>query len=143
MFNLYFESEDIEEVVEFKLEALDDIKEALEAGYVGNIYDLHREVFDVYPYVDGRDEAKDILFNKLNTFHVIDGIVQYEEENFGKIITDFSEPEVVLSTFYYLIGENCIQLINNDSGLQDSEIENDDNRVLLLNEIDEIEKRLS
>lgn len=138
MFNYYFESNEIDEVVEFKKEALDNIREVLEADYEGNIYDLLDEVFNSGHYVIGKYKAKKILIETLDVFNVIDGIVQYEKDNFGEVVTNFSEPETVLNMFYYLIGENCIQTISNNTNLEFDEIEDDEDRKMLMSEIDNI-----
>lgn len=138
MFNYYFDSDEIDEVIKFKLEALDDIREVLEIDYEGSIYDLIDEVFNTDYYVVGKHKAKKILIETLDIFSVIDGIMWYEKDNFGEVNTNFGEPETVLNMFYYLIGENCIQMLANSANLEDNEIENQDDRDLLLKEIDEI-----
>lgn len=138
MFNYYFESNEIDEVVWFKREALDNIRESLEAEYEGNIYDLLDEVFNSGHYVIGRYKAKEILIEQLDVFSVIDGIIQYEKDNFGEVVTDLSEPETVLNMFYYLIGENCIHMLANNVQIEYDEIEDENDRKMLIDEIDEI-----
>lgn len=143
MFDLYFENERAEEVVPYMLRALDDIKEEVRAGYEGNIYDLHDVVFNSGFYVIGRYKAKKELENNLDIFEVIRSIIQYENDNFGEVLTDVSEPEKVLNMFYYLVGERCINMINNNSGLEWDEVENEKDRNLILDQIEIMKKNLN
>lgn len=142
MFEPYFESDRIDEVVVYRLRALDDIREQLEAGYTGNIYDLQDLVFNSDFYVVGRQTAKEELLQNLDIFYVIESIVQYEKENFGEVLTDLSEPEMILNTFYLLVGEACIQELNNKGIIEFDEIENTTEIENLVREIDKMVKVL-
>ena len=41
-------------------------------------------------------------------FGVINFIKDYEQDNFGKIYTDFSEPEKVVNMYVYILGEEIV-----------------------------------
>lgn len=139
MFNTYFEDES---VVDYKVQALDNIRAELEAEYVGSIYDLHDIVFNSGYYVIGRYRAKQELYDELDVFEVIGAIAEYEKTNFGEIVTDLSEPEKVLNVFYYLVGELCIQELDNRTNLEWEEVDGKEDREKLINEIDKMTKEL-
>ena len=61
--------------------------------------DLHNEIFGTY-------EAKKWLGNF--AFEAIDKIKEYEEDNFGEVNTDLSDPEKVVNMYVYIIGEELI-----------------------------------
>ena len=68
--------------------------------------DLHHEVFNTDYYIIGTYKAKQWL--KDEVFNVIDYIKEYEQENFGSVSTDFSEPEHVVNTYVYILGDRII-----------------------------------
>lgn len=140
MFRFYFEEDNIKEIRDMRIEALEEIEEKLEYEYIGDIYDLHNDIFNTSYYVVGTYKAKNIL-NELGTFDVIGDIVKYEKDHFGEVHTDLSQPEAVLNMFYYLIGEDVIHELNNNSGLSDNRISGIEDRTLLLNEIKEIKEK--
>jgi len=41
-------------------------------------------------------------------FNIIDTIKQYENDNFGEVNTDFSDPEKVVNMYVYIIGEEIV-----------------------------------
>ena len=42
-------------------------------------------------------------------FDIINIIKNYEQDNFGKVTTDFSEPEKVVNMYVYIVGEQIVQ----------------------------------
>lgn len=68
-----------------------------------NIDDLHHECFNTDYYIIGRYQAEQWLGN--NAFQVINTIKEYEQDNFGEVSTDFSDPEKVVNMYVYIIGE--------------------------------------
>lgn len=88
-------------------EALENIKEVLENGYAGYYEDLHNEVFNTDYYIIGTPEAKRALI-AYGVFDAIKKVMQYEKENFGEIYTDISDPEKLINTLYYIIGEEVL-----------------------------------
>ena len=88
-------------------EALEDIKETLE--FYNSCYsDLHNEVFNTNYYIIGTYEAEQAL-EQYGTFEAIRKIQEYENDNFGEVLTDLSDPEKVANMLYYIIGEESIQ----------------------------------
>ena len=43
------------------------------------------------------------------TFNIINFIKEYENDNFGKVNTDFSDAEKVVNMYTYIIGEEIVQ----------------------------------
>ena len=89
-----------------KNESLEDIKETLES-YNGCYYDLHNEVFNTDYYIIGTYEAEQAL-EQYGTFEAIRKIQEYEQDNYGEIYTDLSDPEKIANMLYYIIGNEAI-----------------------------------
>jgi 5-methylthioribose kinase len=68
--------------------------------------DLHHHAFNEDYYIIGTYQAKEWLGNM--AFGVINFIKDYEQDNFGKIYTDFSEPEKVVNMYVYILGEEIV-----------------------------------
>lgn len=88
-------------------EALEDIKEALES-YNGYYPDLYNEVFDTDYYIIGTYQCERAL-EQYGTFEAIRKIQEYENDNFGEVVTDLSDPEKVANVLYYIIGDEATQ----------------------------------
>ena len=73
-----------------------------------NIDDLHYHAFNTDYYIIGRYEAKQWLSDEV--FEVINIIKEYENDIFGEVTTDFSEPEKIVNIYVYIVGE---QIVNN------------------------------
>ena len=71
--------------------------------------DLHNEVFNTDYYIIGRYEAKKWLGDQV--FDIIGIIQEYEQDNFGEVTTELTEPEKVVNMYVYIVGED---LINED-----------------------------
>jgi len=68
-----------------------------------NIDDLHYHAFNCDYYIIGRYEAEKWLSDRV--FEVINIIKEYENDIFGEVNTDFSEPEKVVNMYAYIVGE--------------------------------------
>ena len=90
-----------------KKEALEDIKDTLEY-YSGNYSDLHNETFNTNYYIVGTYEAEKAL-EQYGVFEAIRKIQEYENDNFGEVLTDLSDPEKISNMLYYIIGNEAIQ----------------------------------
>lgn len=90
-----------------KQEAIEAIVEALEDGYSGYYCDLHNEVFNTDYYIIGTYEAKEAL-KEYDVFDAIELVQTYENEQFGKVYTDLSDPEKLINMVYYIIGDEVI-----------------------------------
>ena len=74
---------------------------------VDNVYDLHHEIFNTDYYIIGRYQAKQWL--GADAFDCIYDIQEYENNNFGQVTTDLSEPERVVNMYVYVIGEEILE----------------------------------
>ena len=68
--------------------------------------DLHYHAFNTDYYIIGTYQAKQWLGDKV--FNIIDIIKQYEQDNFGEVNTDFSDPEKVVNMYAYIVGEDIV-----------------------------------
>lgn len=69
--------------------------------------DLHHNVFNIDYYIIGRHQAKQWLGDEV--FECINVIKDYEQDNFGEVTTDFTEPEHVVFMYTYILGEEIVQ----------------------------------
>lgn len=95
--------------------------------------DLHNEIFNTDYFIIGRYQAEQFL-KKVGVFKAIEVIKEYEEDNFGEVNTDLTEPEHVCNMYVYIIGEkilNNIETLSNLGGV-----------ILSEKEIDKIVKEL-
>ena len=88
-------------------EAREAIIETLKDGYDGYYCDLHNEVFNTDYYIIGTYEAKKAL-EEYGLWDAIEKVQTYEEENFGEVYTDLSDPEKLINMLYYIIGEEVL-----------------------------------
>tara|TARA_R100000697_G_scaffold3755_1_gene8298 strand:- start:627 stop:950 length:324 start_codon:yes stop_codon:yes gene_type:complete len=72
-----------------------------------NLDDLHHYAFNQDYYLIGRYQATQWLGDQV--FNVINHIKEYEQDNFGEVTTDLSEPERVVNMYTYIIGETVVQ----------------------------------
>ena len=68
--------------------------------------DLHHYAFNQDYYIIGTYQAKQWLGDM--AFDVIEYIKEYENDNFGEVSTDFSDPEKVVNMYAYIIGEEVV-----------------------------------
>ena len=73
---------------------------------------MHHNCFNTGYYIIGTYKATQWLGDQV--FNVIDIIKEYEQDQFGSVMTDFSSPEKVVNMYSYIIGEDIVQdYINN------------------------------
>jgi hypothetical protein len=68
--------------------------------------DLHHECFNTDYYIIGTYKAGQWLGDQV--FNVIEYIKEYENDNFGEVTTDFSDPEKIVNMYVYIIGEEIV-----------------------------------
>lgn len=90
-----------------KIEAKQAIVNALENGYHGYGADLHDYVFNSEFYTSNGGRAEYIL-EDIGVFDAINLIVEYEKDNFGKVTCDISNPIVVMSMLWYILGAETV-----------------------------------
>ena len=88
-------------------QAREAIIETLQNGYSGYYCDLHHEIFNTGYYIVGIYEAKEAL-KEYDVFEAIEKVQTYEEDNFGEVYTDLSDPEKLVNMLYYIIGEEVL-----------------------------------
>ena len=96
--NEYFKREEIEDHWDYFLQACDAdfIKE--------NMDDLPNHAFNNDYYIIGRYKATQWLEDQV--FNIINIIKEYEQDTFGEVTTDFSEPEKVVNMYTYIVGKD-------------------------------------
>ena len=90
-----------------KDQAIEAIIEALENGFNDYYCDLHNEVFNTDYYIIGTDRAKKAL-REYDVFDAIELVQNYENNVFGEVNTELSDPEKLINMVYYVIGEEII-----------------------------------
>ena len=95
-------------------EAREAIIECLKNGYSGYYCDLHHEVFNTSYYIIGTYEAKKAL-EEYGVWNAIEKVQEYEKDNFGEVYTDLSNPEKLVNMLYYIIGEEVLWKMLDDS----------------------------
>ena len=71
-----------------------------------DLSEIHHDLFNTDYYIIGYYKAEKWLAN--NVFKVIEEIKEYEQNNFGKVTTDFSSSESVVNMYVYILGEHII-----------------------------------
>jgi hypothetical protein len=106
-------------------EVRQDILDKLDNGYV-DIYacDLHHELCNTDYFIIGTYKAKEFL--GAETFEIIQMIKEYEQNNFGEVSTDLSEPEKVANMFAYIVGEEILNESNHLNEVWNDELKETD-----------------
>jgi GDP-D-mannose dehydratase len=124
---------------EMREEARAAIIEALEDGYAGYYCDLHNEVFNTGYYIVGTYRAKEAL-KEYDVFEALKKVQTYEKDNFGEIYTDLSDPEKLINMLYYIIGEEVLFEMMDDTKAWDenwNNIATDETNAAILEAIEE------
>jgi len=69
--------------------------------------ELHFHICNADLYIVGTFKAKQWLGD--HAFDAIKRIVEYEQENFGELHTDVSDPERVANMLAYIVGDEILQ----------------------------------
>ena len=102
-----------------KQEAIADIIETLENGYSGYYCDLHNEVFNTDYYIIGTYQARESL-KEYDVFEAIELVQKYENDMFGEVYTDLSNPEKLINMVYYIVGDEIIAEMNEIEAFNDN-----------------------
>ena len=95
------------EIREYAKERVEDIaRHSIGTQTYEDLIDLHHEIFNTDYYIIGRYQAKEWLGSE--AFECIGAIKEYEENNFGEVYTDLSEPERVVNMYVYIVGEQIL-----------------------------------
>lgn len=68
--------------------------------------DLHHHAFNTDYYIIGRYQAKQWLGDEAS--NIVEFIKEYQQDNFGEVFTNFSEPEQVVNMYAYILGEQIV-----------------------------------
>lgn len=92
---------------ELKTEIVNHAINGLENRKSSGIYgaDLHSALFNEDYYIIGRSAAEEWLQKNVGVFSAIGVIKEYEQDNFGQVMTDLSEAERVVNMYVYILGE--------------------------------------
>lgn len=96
----YYKYEEIKECFQ------DFISEQSNAWIHENFDDLHHHAFNTDYYIIGRYQAVEWLGD--HAFNCINIIKKYEQDNFGQVTCDFSDPEKVVNMYTYIVGEQVV-----------------------------------
>lgn len=89
------------EIKGYAIDKLDELKGSSVYGC-----DLHNEIFNTDYYIIGTNGAKQ--WCGADTYTIIETIKEYEQDNFGEVSTDFSDPEKVVNMYVYIVGESVL-----------------------------------
>jgi hypothetical protein len=116
-----------QEIIEFakdRIEEIYDYDKDKVSTELPDLYDLHHEIFNTDYYIIGRYQAKQWL--GADAFDCISEIQEYENDHFGSVTTDLSEPERVVNMYVYIIGEQVLEdVISDFLDLQDDDEDED------------------
>jgi hypothetical protein len=114
-----------QEIIEFAKDRVEEIYDYdKDKVSTDNVYDLHHEIFNTDYYIIGRYQAKQWL--GADAFDCISEIQEYENDHFGSVTTDLSEPERVVNMYVYIIGEQVLEdVISDFLDLQDDDEDED------------------
>ena len=120
-----------EDVKEYIIQQLND-----DVGLNHHICDLHNYLLNEDYFIIGYYKAEQWL-KKDSVFNAIETIKEYEESNFGKVSTDFSNSENVANMLAYILGE---EILYNNNTYQlftrfNNEYLNEDKRDLLVSSL--------
>ena len=93
----------------------DTLKELIEDD------ELHHEAFGTDYYIIGTYKAKQWLSDKV--FDIIEFIKEWEQDNFGELYTDLTNPEKVVNMYAYIIGQQIVNDYYYAEGIWDEECE--------------------
>ncbi len=96
---------------EVRKECRKTVLQYLEDGNIFYLCDMHDNIFNSEEICIYYSDAKNFFRENEKSFDVFDvikKIVKYEEDNFGEMNTDFSNPCNVVNMLFYVIGQEEI-----------------------------------
>lgn len=84
----------------------DWLKEQDREWLQANKDDWHHHAFNMDYYIIGTYKAEQWMGDK--AFEIIRTVKEYEENNFGEVTTDLSDPEKVVNMYAYIVGEEVV-----------------------------------
>jgi hypothetical protein len=122
-------------------QAIEAIIEALENGFNDYYCDLHNEVFNTDYYIIGTDRAKKAL-REYDVFDAIELVQNYENNVFGEVNTELSDPEKLINMVYYVIGDEIISEMYQIEAFNDNwnNVADDETNAIILEAMKEMYK---
>ena len=110
---------------------LEDICEKLDCeGFVGCYgSDLHHYLCNQDYFIIGSYSAKRFLGD--HAFEAIEMVKIYEQENFGEVTTDLSQPELVVNMVSYIAGEHILSASDHLQEAWDKRLTSEDFQAIL------------
>ena len=91
--------------------------------------DLHHFLCNEDYFIIGTYEAKEFIGS--HAFEIIEKIKNYEQDNFGEVNTDLSQPENVANMFAYIVGEELLSECNTLQDCWDRELTEEEHKEIL------------
>ena len=91
--------------------------------------DLHHFLCNQDYFIIGTYRAKQFIGS--HAFEIIEKIKNYEQDNFGEVNTDLSQPENVANMFAYLVGEELLSECNTLQDCWDREMTEEEHKEIL------------
>ena len=95
-----------EEIKEYFNDWIKENDTAIKENDKNFIEDIHHNCFNTDYFIIGTYKATQFMEDQI--FNIINFIKEYENDNFGEVNTDFSQPEKVLNMYVYIIGEDIV-----------------------------------
>ena len=114
--------------------ALDKIRCYLEEGNRPEVGDMHNRLFNEDYYIIGTAEAEEEL-ESYGTFNCIREIQSYEQDNFGEVNTDLSDPEKIVNMLFYIVGEEILYNLKSWEDTYNENILTDETAQKMIDEI--------
>lgn len=135
-------------------EILDKIQENIE-DYKGSYFDdlfnglFNSDYYIIGTYKAGKELEKYVNNENLDGFTTmlngvwgaIDLVKQYEQENFGEINTNISDPEQLANMVEYIRAENVLNIVLDDAELDINDAIDSNNIKAVKNAIEDIEEQ--
>jgi hypothetical protein len=91
---------------EIKEHFVDWMKEQDAEWLKDNKDDWHHHAFNMDYYIIGTHRAIEWMGDRV--FEIIETIKEYEQDNFGEVTTDLSNPEKLVNMYAYIVGEQVV-----------------------------------
>ena len=101
------------------------------------VSDLHNEIFNTDYFIIGYYESEKWLNDYIGVFFAINIIKEYEEKNFGTIMTDLTSSEKVANMYAYIQGEEMLNELKTIQKNWDKRID-DEMLDKIINELNEM-----
>ena len=99
---------------ETRKELISNVIETIQETDLQGLYidELHQRTFNQDYYIIGYYAAEKWLETNYGVFAAIEKIQEYEQSNFGEVITNLGNSESVCNILTYILGEEIIQDLN-------------------------------